>query len=320
MSGKNYTLKPGQILFKEGEKSNGMFLVRKGELQVFVTQGTKEVNLAVVGEGRMIGEMALFDQKPRSASVRAKEESEVSHITNDDFVNLMKQIPKWFVVLMTTLSGRLRNTNDRLQKIEAKSSRPYQGLLRALHVLELIWSVYGEKEGKSYSLVKAVAMDAIRQILPDDYGIFEEVLLTLEESQMITSTKTGRGITLQTQNKGSLSRFAEYLAKFVETHPGVDCLSDDAINILRTIDGHLKQSPYESLQMGFKDLVQAGMDAHHDITQWAAALAVFKDFGDSIQLVKGSDGKPALKVHKDSINKVLEYHQVIRRLALKKFA
>jgi len=320
VSGKSYTLKPGQMLFKEGEKSNGMFLVRKGELQVFVTQGTKEVNLAVVGAGGMIGEMALFDLKPRSASVRAKEESEVSHITNDDFVNLMKQIPKWFVGLMTTLSGRLRTTNDRLQKVEAKSNRPYQGLLRTLHVLDLIWSVYGEKEGKSTSLVKAVAMDAIRQILPDDYGIFEEVLLTLEESQMITSTKTGRGITLQTQSKGSLSRFAEYLAKFVETHPGVPCLSDDAINILRTIDGHLKQSPYESLQMGFKDLVQAGLDAQHDITQWAATLAVFKDFGDSIQLVKGSDGKPALKVHKDSINKVLEYHQVIRRLALKKFA
>ena len=51
-----------------------MFLVRKGELQVFVTQGSKEVNLAVVGAGGMIGEMALFDQKPRSASVRAKEE------------------------------------------------------------------------------------------------------------------------------------------------------------------------------------------------------------------------------------------------------
>ena len=320
MSGKNYTLKPGQILFKEGEKSNGMFLVRKGQLQVFVTQGSKEVNLAVVGAGGMIGEMALFDQKPRSASVRAKEESEVSHITNDDFVNLMKQIPKWFVGLMTTLSGRLRSTNDRLQKVEAKSSRPYQGLLRTLHVLDLIWSVYGEKEGKSTSLVKAVAMDAIRQILPDDYGIFEEVLLTLEESQMITSTKTGRGITLQAQSKGGLSRFAEYLSQFVETHPGVHCLSDDAINILHTIDGHLKQSPYESLQMGFKDLVQAGMDAQHDISQWAATLAVFKDFGDSIQLVKGSDGKPALKVHKDSINKVLEYHQVIRRLALKNFA
>jgi CRP-like cAMP-binding protein len=319
LSGKNYTLKPGQILFKEGEKSNGMFLVRKGELQVFVTQGSKEVNLAVVGAGGMIGEMALFDQKPRSASVRAKEECEVSHITNDDFVNLMKQIPKWFVGLMTTLSGRLRTTNDRLQKVEAKSTRPYQGILRILHVLDLVWSVHGEKEGKGSSLGKGIAMDAIRQILPDDYGVFEEVLLTLEESQLITSSKTGRGIALQTQNKGALSRFAEYLAKFVDTHPGVHCLSDDAINILLTIDAHVKKSPYETLQMGFKDLVQAGMDAQYDISQWAAALVLFKDFGDSIQLVKGSDGKPALKVQKDSINKVLEYHQVIRRFAQKKF-
>jgi len=320
VSGKNYTLKQGQLLFQEGEKSNGMFLVRKGKLQVFVIKGSKEVNLAVIGEGGMIGEMALFDQKPRSASVRAQEDSEVSHITNDDFENLLKQIPKWLVALMTTLSGRLRSTNERLQNIEEKTARPYQGLLRILHVLELIWSLNGEKDGKASNLEKGLAMDAIRQILPQDYGMFEDVLLTLEESQMISSSKTGRGITLQTQARGGLSRFAEYLAKFVDTHPGVNCLSDDAINILHTLDVHLKKSPYETMQMGFKDLAQAGMDAQYDITHWAAALAVFKDFGDSIQLVKGSDGKPALKAHKDSINMVLEYHQVIRRLAHKKLA
>lgn len=319
LSGKNYTLQAGQILFKEGEKSNGMFLVRRGELQVFVTQGTKEVKLAVVGAGGMIGEMALFDQKPRSASVRANGETEVSHITNEDFGNLMKQIPKWFVGLMTTLSGRLRTTNDRLQKIEAKASKAYQGTLRSLHVIELIWHVHGEKDGKATNLVKGVAADAFRQILPDDCEMFDELINSLIEAKFISSFKSGRGITLQTYSRGSLSRFADYLGKFVLSHPGVPCLSVEAINILKTIDGELQKSPYDSIQMGFKDLVHAGLAAKYDISTWAAELAVFKDLADSIQLVKGSDGKPAIKVHKEGLKKTLEYHQVIRALAEKKF-
>lgn len=319
LSGKNYTLQPGQILFKEGEKSNGMFLVRRGELQVFVTQGTKEVKLAVVGAGGMIGEMALFDQKPRSASVRANGETEVSHITNDDFGNLMKQIPKWFVGLMTTLSGRLRTTNDRLQKIESKTTKAYQCTLRSLHVIELIWHVHGEKDGKATNLVKGVAADSFRKILPDDSEMFDELIIALIEAKFISSFKSGRGITLQTYNRGGLSRFADYLSKFVLSHPGVPCLSIDAINILKTLDSELQKSPYDSLQLGFKDLAQAGLAAKFGIATWAAELAQFKDLSDSIQLVKGSDGKPAIKVMKDGLKKTLEYHQVIRAFAEKKF-
>ena len=94
MAGKNLILKPGQVLFKEGDVSNGMFIIRKGEEAVFLEQEEKHVVLAKVGAGGMIGEMALFDKQPRSASVKATTPCEVSVITNQDFMKLMGSNPE----------------------------------------------------------------------------------------------------------------------------------------------------------------------------------------------------------------------------------
>ena len=131
MAGTNKSLKAGAVVFKAGDSADGMYLVRKGELVVYFEQGGKEVILARIPEGGMVGEMALFDRMPRSASVKASMDAEITHISLDDFGKLMRQIPKWFVGLMSALSGRLRVTNDRLKVIEAAGGTvppPAQGV------------------------------------------------------------------------------------------------------------------------------------------------------------------------------------------------
>ncbi len=81
MAGTNKVLKEGQVLFKAGDKPDGMYLIRKGELRVYLEQDGKEVSLASIGEAGMIGEMGLFDAQPRSASVKATKETVVKHIS-----------------------------------------------------------------------------------------------------------------------------------------------------------------------------------------------------------------------------------------------
>ena len=119
-----------------------MYLVRKGELRVYLEQNGKEVTLVTIGDGGMIGEMALFDQQPRSASVKATKDTEVATLISlIDFEKLMKQIPKWFVGLMIALSGRLRQTNERLQKLEAgisSTGRPFLPTIRLMSSLDLL--------------------------------------------------------------------------------------------------------------------------------------------------------------------------------------
>ncbi|RYZ85460.1 MAG: cyclic nucleotide-binding domain-containing protein, partial [Proteobacteria bacterium] len=117
VSGKNKILKKGELLFKAGDSSDGMYVLRKGQIQIFLDKGGNDIVLASVAAGGMIGEMSLFDKKPRSASARAMEETEVTQISNDDFNKIISQIPKWLVSLMATLSSRLRDTNERLQDL-----------------------------------------------------------------------------------------------------------------------------------------------------------------------------------------------------------
>ena len=84
MAGNVKSIKAGAVLFRAGDPADGMYLVRKGELMVYLEQNGTEVKLANVGAGNMIGEMAFFDKKPRSASVKANEDTEITIITNAD--------------------------------------------------------------------------------------------------------------------------------------------------------------------------------------------------------------------------------------------
>jgi CRP/FNR family transcriptional regulator, cyclic AMP receptor protein len=166
VAGSNIVYKEGQVVFKQGEPADGMYLIRKGELKVYLEKDGNEVQLASVGSGGMIGEMAFFDQKPRSASVKATKEAEVTKITPDDFAKLMKQIPKWFVSIMSSLSTRLRETNERLQKVENKQAgakSPYEDVQKILHVLNLLMKD-ATKEGKYWALNRNETEDLLTKI------------------------------------------------------------------------------------------------------------------------------------------------------------
>jgi len=312
---KNYILKRGQILFREGEKSNGMFVVRKGELEVYITQGHREVELASVSAGGMIGEMALFDQKPRSASVRARLETEVSHITVEDFIQLKKQIPTWFVGLMSTLSGRLRSTNDKLQKIEIRQLKRYKGTLRILNAFAVLWQIHGVKEGKVITVEKAAVLDSLGKMLPDDGDFFENVFIALERLQIISIQKTGRGTVFAANSRVALLKFTEYLSKFVLRKPGLKCLDDDQLNILKTLAIEIQLSLLDQFQIGFTELRAAGIRQKYNIDNWMNAIMIFDEFDETIQLARNSDGQMAIKTHKSTLKDICEFQKAIRLLA-----
>src|SRR5690606_13731094 len=103
---------------------------RKGQLKVFLQKGNEEIPLATLHEGAIVGEMAFIDDKPRSASVRSLVPCELTVITRADFDKLLTQVPKWMVSMLQSLSGRLRTTNEKLQKLEQAqllASTPAEG-------------------------------------------------------------------------------------------------------------------------------------------------------------------------------------------------
>jgi len=104
-------LAPGEVLFKSGEKADSLFIVKVGQLQIF----DGAVVFETVGEGGIIGEMAVVDQSPRSASVKAVTASEVIAVDQKRFLWMVAQTPFFAIRVMKVLTARLRKTDEMLK-------------------------------------------------------------------------------------------------------------------------------------------------------------------------------------------------------------
>lgn len=105
----------GDYLITEGGRNNEMYWVLEGCF--VITKLNKDGQSVVVGEarsGELLGEMSFLDNLPRSASVRATEHSEVLVIPYRKFMDVLDSQPRWFRSLMTTLSHRLRDADERI--------------------------------------------------------------------------------------------------------------------------------------------------------------------------------------------------------------
>jgi CRP/FNR family cyclic AMP-dependent transcriptional regulator len=105
----------GEYLITEGSKNSEMYWILSGDF--VITKLNNEDKNVIVGEaktGELIGEMSFLDNLPRSASVKAKCDSEVLVIPHKKFMDTLNNQPRWFKSLMQTLSSRLRDADDRL--------------------------------------------------------------------------------------------------------------------------------------------------------------------------------------------------------------
>ncbi len=111
-------LKAGDILFREGDTSGSMFVVKKGRLIVVKAKGSTEIELAEIGAGEMIGEMAFFDKKPRSATVKAKLDTEVIELPFSSLQTQFDAMPEWVKSIIKTINEHLRDANKRIKNLE----------------------------------------------------------------------------------------------------------------------------------------------------------------------------------------------------------
>lgn len=106
---------PQECIIREGEPGESLFLILKGRVSVVKGLGTQnEICLAELGPGECIGEMSLFDRKPRSASVVALEATEALELGRLEFGEVMAQFPNIPIQLCRVLSRRLRELQEKL--------------------------------------------------------------------------------------------------------------------------------------------------------------------------------------------------------------
>lgn len=126
------SFEPGALLFHENEKSFHFYIIQEGEVEVF-KQGTNGelIVLATMGVGNSLGEFAMLDQQPRSASARALTAVTAAKVSAQAYEQLLEELPDWAVSVMRALVERLRATNEIVRK-----TRPDAATAEALKSVE----------------------------------------------------------------------------------------------------------------------------------------------------------------------------------------
>ncbi len=104
----------GEILFHQGEAGDECFVIIAGELEVLTYVGGAELRLEVYHPGQLIGEMALIDRSPRSATVRALVASDLLVLGEEAFKTLLSSNPELAMAMLRDGTARVRNTNQRM--------------------------------------------------------------------------------------------------------------------------------------------------------------------------------------------------------------
>lgn len=117
-----------EVLFNKGDEGSSLFVICSGWVKVVTkdTQGS-DVVLNQVGEGEIIGEMALLDNEPRSAGVVALEETAVLELKRDSFMEILKQQPDFALSVIRNFSSRMRYNTSYIEQITEMSKRVANG-------------------------------------------------------------------------------------------------------------------------------------------------------------------------------------------------
>lgn len=111
------TFDSGQVVFREGDASDTCYIVRSGHARAVREHGDgKTITLATFGSGDIFGELAMFEDELRSATVEAISPTEVVAILGSDMRGLMRRHPDISIRLVVAVARRLRETNERLAK------------------------------------------------------------------------------------------------------------------------------------------------------------------------------------------------------------
>jgi CRP/FNR family cyclic AMP-dependent transcriptional regulator len=115
--GKEY--KNGEVIIKQGESENCMYVIQSGEVEVLRDNNGTEVRLAIRKAGDFFGEMALFSKEVRSATIRAVGNARVLTVDRKNLLNSIQKDPSLAFRIIETLSKRIRDLSEEIVSYKA---------------------------------------------------------------------------------------------------------------------------------------------------------------------------------------------------------
>jgi CRP/FNR family cyclic AMP-dependent transcriptional regulator len=118
----NLDCKAGTLLCRAGDAGDAMYLIEEGTVRIFVrAKDGHEVTLTELQRGDFFGEMALLDDKPRSADARVVENARLAVLSREHFLSATRRNPNVALEMLTALTNRLRQTDELLRHTSTRN-------------------------------------------------------------------------------------------------------------------------------------------------------------------------------------------------------
>ena len=174
---------PGQAVFREGDASDTCYIVREGRARATHEHGDgRTITLATFGPGDIFGELAMFEDERRSATVEAIEPTSVVAVLGPDMRALMREHPEIATRLVIALGRRLREANQRLSR---QSFQTVQSRVAAV-LSELV----AQKGSESHEVLVTATQADLAQLAGSSRESASRFLAVLERAGVISQ---GRG-------------------------------------------------------------------------------------------------------------------------------
>jgi len=108
----------GEAIVCQGEVGDCMYVIQAGQAEVLQEKENQEVPLAVLGEGDVFGEMALFEREARSATVRALGDLRVFTVDKRTFLRRIHQDPSLAFRILQKMSYRIRELDAEIVRLK----------------------------------------------------------------------------------------------------------------------------------------------------------------------------------------------------------
>ncbi len=187
----------GHYLFRDGDPSDAMYVIKGGKFAVTKSKNTSEITLAELGPGAMVGEMAFFDGKPRSASVKAIKDSEVICLPFKSLHAQFQNFPEWCKAVMRTVNEHLRQANMRIKSLEKSSGEedlfPPHTINKLISILNFVGARYGKATEEGLLVPQYTLRNYTIQIFQEATHKMDKLLQALNEISLIKFENLSEG-------------------------------------------------------------------------------------------------------------------------------
>ncbi|MBI5181659.1 MAG: Crp/Fnr family transcriptional regulator [Nitrospirae bacterium] len=195
------TIPKGTVLFREGDLGQEMYIIQGGKVKISKRVRNIEKTLSIIGKGEFFGEMAILNDKPRSATGEVIEDSEILVIDRNTFETMIKGNAEIALRIIKKLAQRLQEADNQIENLMIKDNTS-----RVVNLLAKI-----AKDKGIDTVMGGVVIDNTTEDMASMLGMAREQVDKILEKivkSRIVDIKQGRIIVT---NREQLNQFMKYL-------------------------------------------------------------------------------------------------------------